>query len=231
LTALLVTVSFAAVVCVGPLAFYLCWLASVNRRDRPTVVSGAWDFVGVVGAASGFLLVGGLLLLSIVQNDPRLFARGDFQALRTAWEFQWLAWIAVFAGYVGLIALGVWTTARRQGTWLSVYNVEAEAAAGAVETALERSGLPTTRVGNRWHGGEPLVELAPFHGTRHVTIRIVCKQPQLREEVERHLRPQLAEVRSPENPAAAWFSAVASGSVLAVVGFVGVVAYSIFFRG
>lgn len=231
MTSFLVSVSFAAMLCVAPLAFYLCWLAAVNRRDRPTVVAGGWDVVGLAAGLSGFLILGGLMLLSIAMSDPRLFTRGDFQALRAVWEVQWLTWTAVFVGYFGLIALALLAAVRGKGRWLSVYNVDPAVADAAVDAAVERAGLTAVRQGHLWADGRKLVEVAPFHGTRHVSVRILCPHPRQAEEIERHLRIRLDDFRSPLNPAAAWFSAVATGSVLAVIGFVGVVAYSIFIRG
>jgi hypothetical protein len=42
-----------------PLAVYLLVLAWINRGRRALMVSGPWDFAGILFAASGFLLFGG----------------------------------------------------------------------------------------------------------------------------------------------------------------------------
>jgi hypothetical protein len=227
--AVLIVICFSGAFCVAPVSFYLCWLASVNRRDHPTVVNGVWDFVGLVAALAGFLIVGGLLLLTIVQNDPRLFTGGDFQALRATWEVQWLAWVTVFLGYLGLITLAVVWTVRGRSGWLSVYNVDLNSIATAIDDSLARTGVQATRSGNLWHRGEPLVEVIPFHGTSHATVCLRSNDHSLRAEIERHLRDHLSRAISPGNPASAWFSTLAGASVLAVVGFVALIAYTIFF--
>ena len=221
---LVVAICFAGLVCVAPLAFYLCWLASVNRRERPTVVNGAWDFVGVLAGLSGFLLVGGVLLRGILMHDTRVIG-GDYTAMQAVNEKQWLSWLAVFAGYLGLIALAVALAVRGRGKSLSVYNVDADAADGAVEAALHSAGVPSTRIGNVWGY---LVEVVPFRGVHHVTVRFLGSGRE-RVEVERHLRTHLAATPSPDNPAAGWFSAVAGGSVFVVVAFVALLSYVVFF--
>jgi len=42
-----------------PLAFYFLVLGMINRRTEPLMVSGRWDFVGLLCALSGFLLING----------------------------------------------------------------------------------------------------------------------------------------------------------------------------
>lgn len=226
----IVVICFAGMVCVAPVAFYLCWLTTVNRRDKPTVVNGAWDFAGVLAALSGFLVVGGLLLLSVVQNDPRLFAGGSFKELQDVFERQWQYWILVLVGYVSLIGLMAVSAFRGRAKWLSVYNVDADTVDEAVDQAIKQAGLTAVRHGNVWADQRKLVEVAPFHGTRHVTVRILVSHPREREEIERHLRSYLRQAISPDNPAAGWISAVASGSVLSVVLFVGMMIYMMYVR-
>ena len=47
-----------------PIALYCTVLGMINRRAQPLMVSGAWDFVGVLLATSGFLLFVGPAMLS-----------------------------------------------------------------------------------------------------------------------------------------------------------------------
>jgi len=221
---------FAGVVCVGPLAIYLCWLAGVNRRRTPTVVTGGWDFARLYAALSGFLLVGGVLLLSLVQNDSRVLARGDWAQLRVNWGQERVTWTFAMVGYL-LLVIGVaaLVTAARART-LSVYNVTPAAADRAVESALEKAGLPTLRHGNRWGDGVPLVEVAPFHGAAHVGIHLLSNSRQTRDELERHLRPALEALPAPDNSAAPWLTSLASGAVMLLVSFVLYGAYLTVFR-
>lgn len=225
-----ILICFAGMVCVAPVAFYLCWLATVNRRERPTVVNGAWDFAGVLAALSGFLLVGGMILLAVVLNDPRLFTRGSFQQLQGIFEQQWQYWILVFVGYTSLIGLLALTGIRRRAKWLSVYNVDADTAEDAIEQSLKQAALSATRYGNVWSDQRKLVQMAPFHGTRHVTIHILVPHSEQRDEIERHLRLHFRLSPSPENPAASWISALAGGSVLTVVLLVALMMYILYVR-
>jgi len=226
----IIVICFAGMLCVAPVAFYLCWLASVNRRTQPTVVSGGWDFAGVLAALSGFLLVGGILLLTIVQSDPRLFSRGNFNDLKGVFERQWRYWLIVFIGYVGTVGALAVSGIRRRATSLSVYNVDVESLDEAIDEALKQAGLSATRHGNLWSDQRKLVDVVPFHGTCHATIHILVPHQQQQAEIERHLRARLQLCSSPLNPAATWISALAVGSVLTVVLFVALMMYILYVR-
>ena len=216
----LMALCFAGVVCVGPLAIYLCWLAGVNRRPHPTVVSGVWDFARLYAALSGVVLVGGVLLLTLVQSDSRFLARGNWEQVKANWGQEWVNWTLVMVGYLTLV-LGVSAlVAAARARLLCVYNVDPADADRAVEDALEKAGLPTARHGNRWGDGIPLVEVTPFHGTAHAGIYLLSNSQATREELERHLRPALEALPSPDNPSAPWFTSLASGVVVLLLGFV-----------
>ena len=55
---------FPLVAFLFPLTIYLFVLGLINRRRGPLLVSGPWDFAGVLFAASGFLLVVGPSILA-----------------------------------------------------------------------------------------------------------------------------------------------------------------------
>lgn len=224
-----VTLCFAGLFCLAPVSFYLCWLAGVNRRDRPTVVAGHWDFVAVLGSLFGFLLVGGVLLLSLASNDGRLFTGGNVDRLKMVFEQQWMTWMLLLVGYAALVGVAGSVGARGRRHWLSVYNLDADTAERVIEAALERSGLVARRQGNLWADDRRLVEARTFHGTAHTTIRILCPHDRQREEIERHLRSELATTETGPGPAAPWFSSIAVGSVILVVGCVALIAYFVFF--
>lgn len=216
----LVVLSFAGVVCIGPLAIYLCWLASVNRRPTPTVVSGPWDFARLYAALSGCVLVGGAVLLSLVQGDGRLLARGDWTQVRAHWEDDRVNWTLAMVGYLTLVVGVAALVAAGRSRTLCVYNVSPADAERVIEESLEKAGLPTVRHGNRWGDGIPLVEVVPFHGAAHVGIQLLSNSQRTREELYRHLRPALATLAAPDNPAAPWLTSLASGVVVVLVGLV-----------
>lgn len=224
-----VALCFAGLFCLAPVSFYLCWLAGVNRRDKPTVVAGHWDFAAVLASLFGFLLVGGVLLLSLASSDARLFTGGNVDRLKMVFEQQWVTWMFLLVGYAALVGVAASVGARGRKNWLSVYNLDADTAERVIEAAIERSGLTARRQGNLWADDRRLVEARTFHGTAHTTIRILCPHDRQREEIERHLRSELAAAESGPGPAAPWFSSVAVGSVILVVGFVGLIAYFVFF--
>lgn len=221
---------FFTLFCIAPVSFYLCWLAGVNRREKPTVVAGSWDFAAVFGALSGFLLVGGVMLLSFASGDGRLFTGGNVDRLKTVFEQQWLTWLLLLVGYVGLVVAAAAAGASGRRHWLAVYNLDGDVAGRVVDAALERSGLTARRVGNLWADDRRLVEARTFHGTGHTTIRILCPHARQREEIERHLRGELAAAETGPGPAAPWFTSLAVGSVILVVGLVGLIGYFVFFH-
>lgn len=220
---------FASMFCLAPVSFYLCWLAGVNRRERPTVISGTWDFAAVILALSGFLIAGGVLLLSLVSNNGQLFTGGNVDRLKVVFEEQWMVWLMILIGYAALVGIAATAGAKGRKHWLCVYNLDADAAERVIELALERSGLTARRQGNLWADDRRLVEAKTFHGTAHTTIRILCPHDRQREEIERHLRSELAAAETGPGPAAPWFTSAAVGSVIAVVGLVALIAYLVFF--
>jgi hypothetical protein len=220
---------FAGLFCLAPVSFYLCWLAGVNRREKPTVVSGTWDFAAVLLALAGFLVVGGVLLLSLVSNNGQLFTGGNVDRLRVVFEEQWVTWLMILIGYAALIGVAATAGARGRKHWLAVYNLDADAAERVVELALERSGLTARRQGDLWADDRRLVEAKTFHGTGHTTIRVLCPHDRQREEITRHLRSELSAAETGPGPAAPWFTSAAVGSVIVVVGFVALIAYFVLF--
>jgi hypothetical protein len=132
-----------------PLAIYLLGLGFVNRRPQAVMVSGTWDFVGLLFAASGFLLFGGPALLGSLSEPWRRFwlfgRRDDAESLS---EGIWQAWVFLLALYFVIVVAGVTYLLWRQRPYTSIYNVEP----GTVESALLRVcaslGLSPTRSGN-----------------------------------------------------------------------------------
>jgi hypothetical protein len=144
------------------------------------------------------------------------------------WERQWLTWLLLLIGYAALVGGGIAVGVRRRRHWLSVYNLDADIAGRVVLAATERAGLNATRQGNLWTDGRTLLEAHTFHATAHTTLKLVCPDVRVREELDRHLRGELAAVGCEPSPAAAWFTSAAVGSVIFVVGVVGMIAWFVF---
>jgi hypothetical protein len=139
-----------------PLALYLLFLAFLNQRQRPTLMSGPWDFTCVLLGLSGFLLLGGPILLSLFDSTLRshLYS-GNFERIRNAWDANSMIWSAIAASYFALLVCGIvlFLLLRRNVT--IVYNVDTSALEATVTAALDALGLPWKRVvGGFYVGGQ-----------------------------------------------------------------------------
>jgi hypothetical protein len=144
-----------------PLAIYLLVLGNINQRRRPVLVSGTLDFIGVLFAASGFLLLGGPAVLSRLSEVLRQLWLKD-EAGASASETWWQVWLFVSACYflavVSLAGLLLWR--RRRLT--SIYNVEPAMVEYALGRVCEHLGLNPVRTGNLYLFG---VTLGTAEGT------------------------------------------------------------------
>ena len=212
----------------GPLALYLTWLGVVNRRPRPTAVSGPWDFVALAAGLSGFLLLGGGVLAAGLHAGVRSALAGNWVQVRAAWDADRLLWLLAVAGYVLAVGGFVWLGVRGRAGSLSVYNLPRDRAEAAVEAALADAGISATRFGDVWAaGGARVAAIDPFPGFRHVTVRLLDADPRVREELERGLRARLAATVTGTNPVAVWV--MTAGVVCMLTALMGVaVLYVVF---
>ena len=147
------------------------WLSSLAAH-RPTVIGGTWDFVGLVGGLSGFVLFGGGLVLSLFQSNFRYWMRGNFESLRAAWGQEKVTWTVLAALYllvvVAWIALAL--AARRRS--LVVYNIDPAVFEATLVEIFEQLNQPVERRGNLWVSGVPLVEVDRFRrrANGHVAV-------------------------------------------------------------
>ncbi len=146
----------------GPVAVYCVVLAMLNRRPQPTMVHGAWDFLGLLFAASGLLL---FTLPRVINGffEKRIQAAlfdegGPSPAAAQALE-SWRL-IAVL-GYYGVVLVGaallVWL--RRNKT--VIYNLAPGDFDRVLAQALGQLRVEATRSGNRLFlgfGGAPVPE-------------------------------------------------------------------------
>jgi hypothetical protein len=143
--ALVIVLAFLA-----PLTVYCVVLAALNRRRRPVVMSGVWDFLGVVLGLSGFLVAGGPAILSNLVSawHGRVSRLPNPDA-----DYDWRP--AVLAGllavYFVALAVGVAVVAWRRRGVTSVYNVAPEHFEELFGRVLDRLGLSWTQAGNRFY--------------------------------------------------------------------------------
>jgi hypothetical protein len=224
----LLVILLCGVFCLAPLTLYLSWLGSINRRPRPTVVGGGWDFVWLLGGLSGFLLFGGGLLVASLQSSVRYAARGNWQQIRDAWGEEKFAWAAVALGYLlvvgGLSALVIVSRMRT----LSVFNIDRSEAEAVIDAALAEAGVSASRFGNVWSNDRPVVAIDVFHGLRHVSVRLLSTDPRVCEELDRILRQKFAAAPPSDSPVAAWLYSAAISCGVTVVFCVLLVAFFIY---
>ncbi len=140
-----------------PVAVYLLILGGINRRRSPLMVSGVWDFIGVLFAASGFLLLGGPAIISSVNERARdfwLLGKTGGQPSSDGWQL----WIYLALCYFGLVVAGsvflLWSHRRLT----SIYNVEPAVLQHCLQQVFERLRLNPVRSGGLYLfglAGEP----------------------------------------------------------------------------
>jgi hypothetical protein len=127
-----------------PLGIYLVILGAVNRRRHPLVVSGIWDFIGLLFAASGFLLFGGPAILSgLNENWRMLWLTGRAPGANGGLSL----WAVLSALYFALVVGGATWLLRRRRHLTAIYNVEPAIVEKALLEACDRLGLCPDRSG------------------------------------------------------------------------------------
>ncbi len=135
-----------------PLAVYCLVLASVNRRRHPVVVSGRWDFLGVVLALSGFLVAGGPAILSNLVSAWRGSGRlAGVPDPASGYDWRPAVLRVLLAAYFAALVAGVALALRRRRGVTSVYNVDPDRFDEVLGRALDQLGFAWTRAGNRFY--------------------------------------------------------------------------------
>jgi hypothetical protein len=219
-----------------PLAVYLLVLASINRRERPVLVSGVWDAVGLTVALAGvYLWIGPAILGTFYERGLLPGTQGDSERrFEEIWTYYPLVWGAYYV--LVLVGQAAMILSRRNKT--SIYNVDAAALERLVVDCFRRRGYEIAASGNLLvfkHGtsveitaldapptpAKPrvatgAVELDRFDPLRHVTLQWFVDDRAVRNRIEADLQPRLDEATTPENPAASWFMGL-SGMMFGLV--------------
>lgn len=233
--ALIHLIVFGGFACLFPLATYCLVLAGLNGRRRPIVVAGTADFAGLLAGTSGFLIVGGpLILVGIHETWRRQALRGTLADIRAALAQPPGPWLLVWVTYFVLVVAGVvWLAIRRRSVAV-IYNIDPTDAQKLLPDLLTRSGLPWTRRGGTYSIGFPesgpslssivgteaipvlrgeraVLDVTVVPGMRHVTLRWRLASADLRGRVEDELRTAVTALDAPYNPIAGWLIAAATG--------------------
>ena len=113
-------------VCLMPLALYFLFLAFLNQRAHPTILSGPWDYTCVLLGLSGFLLLGGPVLLATFDSNWRSYwFSGNFNRVQEVWHTNGMIWSTLALCYLLLLGgvIGIFMNLRRKVT--VIYNLEA----------------------------------------------------------------------------------------------------------
>ena len=211
---------FAGVFCLTPLAIYLLWLAAVNRRARPTAVSGTWDFIALVAGLSGFLLLGAPIAITALQSNARYWSRSNFEQLRSTWNQEKVTWLLVAGGYVALVITAISVGTMRRKKSLAVYAVDHKGLARAINDEVAATFGTVSQAGYSW---EPHVRLEPFAGMGHAIVRIVTPDAAKAVEFERRLRDAIPLVAPAVRTPAAWIQIAAVGCAIGAICSLGLV--------
>ena len=173
---IVLVIGLAVLTCVAPLAFYFCWLASVQRRRTVVIVPGLLDGLYALLGCFGCMLVGGVLLLALAHSDPRILVQGHYDDLRDIWQRKQSTWVFTLVGFLLLLAALIAVTLRNRVGALSVYNITGSQLDPVLAQALENAGWTAIpHAGHTWSNTlEQRVELLPSYGQRHLHLRITA---------------------------------------------------------
>ncbi|MBL8798186.1 MAG: hypothetical protein JNM56_30100 [Planctomycetia bacterium] len=148
----------AAMAVAFPVASYLLYLSMINARPQATMISGPWDFVGVLGGLAGFLLIGGpWVLLSFHAHWRPALVQGPWSELASG-KWGWL-WAVPWAVYFLLVVAGSALLLRLRRRYTVIYNVEPAVLDEALQQVCLRLNLNAERIGNRVNLRVPEVAL------------------------------------------------------------------------
>jgi hypothetical protein len=145
------------------LSIYLLILGIINRRSRPLIVPGPWDFAGILLAASGFL-VGGVFALSAFNDNWRDAALFGHKPTNTSAESLAIWPLVSMIAYFVVVIAGAGYFLWRSRHHTSIYNVDLETVQSALVRIFDRLGLRPVRSGDMYYlapatgngGGGPL---------------------------------------------------------------------------
>lgn len=227
--ATLIALGCGSLICLMPLGLYLLYLAYLNGRTPSTVVRGPWDLAALLLGLSGFLVLAGPMLLSLVDSTWRYYVYGNWAALRTvgraeakAWSIMATGWFFMWVGIVPLLL-----RARRR--YSALYNVMPTLVEAQLIETLDALGYAWQKVGTllaidvrkpddatgpmakarpeEW----AYVRIMPIRATAHALLRWSGAASKVRDEVEAVLPDVLARGLGQRNPVAGWFFTAAMG--------------------
>jgi hypothetical protein len=132
-----------------PVAVYFLALGTINRRPNPLLLPGVWDFAGLLFATSGFLIVGGPVLLR------ELYGLWHFHLLADPPKANWLIDASRSLRQAGLVLYfvlvvgGAVLMLRVRRKLTVIYNVEPAVFDEVCAQLLDGLGYLWARAGNQ----------------------------------------------------------------------------------
>ncbi|MBO0700595.1 MAG: hypothetical protein J2P46_19520 [Zavarzinella sp.] len=231
--AYLIFLGSGCLVCLMPLALYLLYLAHLNGRTPPALVPGPWDFGAVLLGLSGFLILAGPLLLTLVNSVWRGYMFGGWADLRSVGAREAWAGSLMAVGYLILVGVGIFLLLRSRRPVTAVYNVVPDGVEPALVGVLDELGYPWKRANGlveigakkltepegaatRFFAAETAtVRVDTFASTSHATLRWGLAWDGVRKEVEAALARSLPSPA--KNPVAGWMFTAAMAVMVAML--------------
>jgi hypothetical protein len=225
---LIVLLALCGVFCLAPLSLYLSWLSILNRRPHPTVLRGSTDLLGLFVGLSGFLGIGGILIIALTHSNARFVLRGNWTQIQSAWQQEQDAWLFVAVVYTLIVAAFAITLAVLRSRTLYVYSVDRWLLDNTIDELLTDLGKTATRTGQLWTDATPILEVNHFEGMWHSTIKLRTTDRRLAEEIERELRLRLRNCPEVENLSAVWILWAGITALLVMCGCLLLVLYYLY---
>jgi hypothetical protein len=176
-------------------------------------VNGRWDFVCLLLGISGFLLILGPVLLTVVDSTWRaIWVTGQFHRARTVLEKEVLLWSAMGGFYLLFMFLFMFQLLRSRSFNSVIYGMPSNRFEELLTTTLERLGHPWSSVGNYFQirsNRDPQefteLEVEPFPSMGIVTLHWDEIRSPLRSEVETELEKTFDRMTTPPSPVSGWF--------------------------
>lgn len=219
---------FVGMACLFPLSLYFLFLASLHHRTRPTMVSGVWDAAALLVGLSGFLLVGGTVLIFSLDRAIREFwlfggTLREWAILHAQAEFAArVAW----ASYLAVLIGTTWWALRSRRNTTVVYQITPAELESLLPAIFERLGFELQRRGARWFWSaigeassfgtpssvpardEARSEWISVDGSEFMRVAVISwsrGDSPVRQDVEAELHHSLAHIRIPPGPIGVWF--------------------------
>lgn len=146
---------FGALVFLFPVAAYCLFLAMVNNRPQPTMISGPWDFAGILFATSGFVLLGGPTVLGAFHSKYRMaLSKGTLPNPGDLFDTS-SYWTLIWGIYFLIVLLGAIAVLLNRRAITVIYNLEPAVLDEVLVRAFAQVRLKAVRIGNRFFLAPP----------------------------------------------------------------------------